>query len=102
MHKITVYVIEIGNEYSLKEKQLEIESALDDNLVHFGECETADIGEWHDDHTLNFCDLPEEVFEGYFKPEEHPQEYTTPLTPPKDTFTVFPYESNESINGGGL
>jgi len=68
MHKITLYIIDhehVGVE--------DIETIID-NIRYFilsrFQSETVDIGEWRDEHTLNYQFTPIEEFEKYFKKEE--------------------------------
>jgi len=39
----------------------------DELLVDHIHLTSADVGEWHDDHPLNYMDCPEAEYEKYFK-----------------------------------
>ena len=65
MHKFEIYVIDF-EDYGPGSFENEV-SMLNNVLVHQDYQGTADIGEWDDDHPLNFTDTKIEKFREYFK-----------------------------------
>lgn len=69
LFKVTTYVTDYNDEFQTADR---LEDCLiyctqrDLNLEHM-RIETADIGEWDDDHPLNYIDCPKAEFEKYFK-----------------------------------
>ena len=72
IHKISGYVVDIDGIF--EKHDLENDLGVRDLLAHHLHVETADIGEWEDEHPLNFddCDLAE--CEKWFskEPEAYP------------------------------
>lgn len=64
MRKVTLYVLDLNNPMSEEDIASELEHMRYLESVYVGKIETADIGEWHDDHELN---LPGANHEKYFK-----------------------------------
>ena len=68
IYKITTYLVDGSDEFN----DASLEDCLiyctqnDLNLEHT-KIQSADIGEWHDDHPLNYYNCPKEEFEKYFK-----------------------------------
>jgi hypothetical protein len=71
MHKLEVYVIDF-EDYGPDEAVAAIEGN-DDVHAHVKLVETADIGEWHDNHHLNFSSADVEDFRQYFHPTAEEQ-----------------------------
>lgn len=69
--KISAYVVDMNDEF---DTEYDIEDCIiyctqnDFHLDHLT-IDSADIGEWHDEHPLNYVDCPLEEFEKYFKKE---------------------------------
>ena len=69
LFKITTYVVDPVDEFTTDDR---LEDCIiyctqnDLNLRHTG-IESVDIGEWDDDHPLNYIDCPKAEFEKYFK-----------------------------------
>ncbi len=67
--KILAYVVDVAGEFSTDDR---FEDCLiwltqnEFNLNHL-KIESTDIGEWDDDHPLNFYDCPLSEYEKYFK-----------------------------------
>ena len=67
LFKITAYIVDPNgefNEYNLADT-LEY-GPYDIHLRHI-KVDSADLGEWDDDHPLNRCDCPQETFQKYLK-----------------------------------
>ena len=65
IYKFSGYIVDVNDEYRESELQYILEGN-DMSIRHFL-VNSADIGEWHDDHPLNYykCNISE--FEKYFK-----------------------------------
>lgn len=69
LFKIQAYIVDANDEYKTEDR---LEDCLiwctqnDINLEHI-KIQSADIGEWYDDHPLNYINCPEAEFEKYFK-----------------------------------
>ena len=69
LFKISAYIVDMNDEFSTEDR---IEDCLiyctqnDLNLEHI-KIDSADIGEWEDNHPLNYVDCPKSEFEKYFK-----------------------------------
>lgn len=67
--KIQAYIVDCNGEFETEDR---LEDCLvwctqnDLNLQHL-KINSADIGEWDDDHPLNYFDCPEAEFKKYFK-----------------------------------
>jgi hypothetical protein len=67
--KFSAYVVDASEEFDTDDR---LEDCLiyctqnDISLRHL-KVESADIGEWDDDHELNFFNCPQKEFEKYFK-----------------------------------
>lgn len=67
--KVTTYIVDYNDEFTTDER-------LDDcftyctqndlNLQHT-QIQSADLGEWYDEHPLNYVNCPKAEFEKYFK-----------------------------------
>ena len=64
MHRVILYVMDLGNEHTHESLTSELKSIKYPEFVTVGEIKTTDIGEWHDDHPLNFKGADHEI---YFK-----------------------------------
>lgn len=70
--KFSAYVVDPCDEFSTNDR---LEDCLiyctqnDINLRHL-KIESADIGEWEDDHPLNYLSCPKAEFEKYFKEKQ--------------------------------
>ena len=69
LFKITTYVVDSNDEFATGDR---LEDCIiyctqnDFNLEHI-EIQSTDIGEWYDEHPLNYVDCPKTEFEKYFK-----------------------------------
>ena len=69
LFKISAYIVDMDDEFSTEDR---VEDCLiyctqnDLELRHI-KIDSADIGEWEDDHPLNYIDCPKAEFEKYFK-----------------------------------
>ena len=69
LFKIEAYLVDFCEEFETEDR---LEDCLiwctqnDLNLEHL-KIDSANIGEWHDDHPLNYMDCPKAEFEKYFK-----------------------------------
>lgn len=68
MHKLEVYVIDFEN-YGTDNYITELRSLDCGGSFLVKSSDTADIGEWHDDHECNKGSTPIEKFRSYFKKE---------------------------------
>lgn len=68
LFKIETYLIDYQDDFDTAE-ELEnyIEWAINHGMFEHTHITSADIGEWHDEHPLNYMDCPEAEFEKYFK-----------------------------------
>ena len=66
IYKIQCYVVDIHGEYEENHVKFLIDQYSDLFAKHF-KVESADIGEWHDEHPLNYINSPIEECEKYFK-----------------------------------
>ena len=66
IYKISGYVIDACDEYDENHVEWLIER-YSDLSVHHLHIESADVGEWDDDHTLNRWGCPVSECEKYFK-----------------------------------
>lgn len=68
LFKLTAYLVDPNNTFD--ESNLEdyliwcLRDELDIDHIHL---ESADLGEWYDEHPLNYIDCPKEEYEKYFK-----------------------------------
>ena len=69
LFKIQAYIVDVNDEFYTDDR---LEDCLiyytqnDLNLDHL-KIQSIDLGEWHDDHPLNYMDCPEAEYEKYFK-----------------------------------
>ena len=69
LFKITTYLVDCNDEF-VTDDRLEdciIYCTQNDLDLRHTKIESADIGEWDDDHPLNYMDCPETEYEKYFK-----------------------------------
>ena len=66
LYEIQGYVLDVHGDYDDDYVEYLIERYSDLSAAHF-KVESADIGEWHDDHPLNYLNCPIEEYEKYFK-----------------------------------
>lgn len=64
IHKVTMYVVDVDDTFNKNE--LEYLFDRTDWFMRYDEVESADVGEWEDDHPLNYRKCPLEVHESYF------------------------------------
>lgn len=64
IYKISGYVIDVNDEWNENELRWLLEN--DVTIKHF-KAEDADLGEWYDEHPLNYCNSPIKECEKYFK-----------------------------------
>lgn len=67
LFKLTAYVVDYNDEFSKRELADILEYGPYDIHLRQMEVDGADIGEWDDDHPLNYIDCPKAEFEKYFK-----------------------------------
>ena len=70
--KISTYVVDYNDEFNNNESfmnYLEYITQHDGIFFSHSQIASADIGEWHDDHPLNWRCCPKEEYEKYFKEE---------------------------------
>jgi hypothetical protein len=68
LFKLTAYLTDIDSSFGEQDLEDYIMWRLrDELLVDHIHLTSADIGEWHDDHPLNYMDCPEAEYEKYFK-----------------------------------
>lgn len=65
IYKFSGYIIDVNDDYNENELKYLLER-YDFSISHF-KSDSADIGEWHDDHPLNYCECDISEFEKYFK-----------------------------------
>ncbi len=65
IYKISGYIVDVHEELNERELQWMLENN-DITIKHF-KADEADIGEWHDDHPLNYCKSDISECEKYFK-----------------------------------
>ena len=69
LFKITTYIVDYNDEFVTDEKLddcLTYCTQNDLNLQHT-QIQSADLGEWYDEHPLNYVNCPKAEFEKYFK-----------------------------------
>jgi len=67
VHKFTIYVIDPNYEQSSEDLKVNIENGFEDQIVHYGEIESKEIGEWDDDNFWNFDNHRKDTLEKEFK-----------------------------------
>jgi hypothetical protein len=68
LFKLTAYLTDIDCSFGEQDLEDYIMWRLrDELLVDHIHLASADLGEWHDDHPLNYMDCPEAEYEKYFK-----------------------------------
>ena len=69
LFKITTYVVDLVDEFATDDRLEDciIYCTQNDLSLRHTKVESADIGEWDDDHPLNYIDCSEAEFEKYFK-----------------------------------
>jgi hypothetical protein len=67
LFKIQAYIVDYNGDFDAENLEDYIMWRLDDVSVDHIHLTSADIGEWHDDHPLNYLDCPEAEYEKYFK-----------------------------------
>lgn len=67
LFKLTTYIVDYRDNFDESNLEDYIMWRLDDVSVDHIHLTSADIGEWHDDHPLNYMDCPEVEYEKYFK-----------------------------------
>jgi hypothetical protein len=70
--KFSAYVVDPSDEFSTNDRFEDCLIWLTQNELNLNhlKIESADIGEWDDDHPLNFYDCPETEYEKYFQEEQ--------------------------------
>ena len=67
--KVTTYIVDYNDEFTTDERLddcLTYCTQNDLNLQHT-QIQSADLGEWYDEHPLNYVNCPKAEFEKYFK-----------------------------------
>lgn len=54
LDKFVLYIADTNYEQSVEDLKANIENGLSDQILHFGEVESVEIGEWDDDNFWNF------------------------------------------------
>lgn len=54
VHKFELYIIDPNYEQDVDDLKVNIENALDDQIIHYGEIKSKEIGEWSDNNFWNF------------------------------------------------
>lgn len=68
LFKITTYIVDPIDEFDNASLEDCIIYCIQNDLsLRHTKVESADIGEWDDDHPLNYIDCPKAEFEKYFK-----------------------------------
>lgn len=68
LFKLTAYLTDIHGSFGEQDLEDYIMWRLRDELfVDHIHLESADLGEWYDEHPLNYIDCPKEEYEKYFK-----------------------------------
>ena len=67
LFKITTYVVDAADEFATDDRLEDciIYCTQNDLSLRHTSIESADIGEWDDDHPLNYIDCPKAEFEKY-------------------------------------
>lgn len=70
--KISAYVVDANDEFDTNDRLEDciIYCTQNDLMIEHLQIENADIGEWHDDHPMNFTDCPLSEYEKYFKEKQ--------------------------------
>lgn len=73
LFKITTYIVDYNDEFSTDDRLEDclIYCTQNDLTLNHTHIISADIGEWYDEHPLNYIDCPKSEYEKYFK-ENHP------------------------------
>lgn len=67
LFKIQAYIVDPNGEFNKYNLANLLEYGPYDIHLRQIEVDGSDIGEWDDDHPLNYCDCPKSEFEKYFK-----------------------------------
>lgn len=68
LFKITTYIVDANDEFDADSMEdCLIYCTQNDLSLQHTKVQSADIGEWEDDHPLNYIDCPKAEFEKYFK-----------------------------------
>lgn len=67
LFKLTAYIVDYNEEFDEHDLADTLEYGPYDIHLRHMKVDGADIGEWHDDHPLNYIDCPKAEFEKYFK-----------------------------------
>lgn len=68
LFKVTTYIVDYNDDFDKSniEEYLVYETQKHFDLQHMQIAE-ADLGEWYDEHPINYIDCPKAEFEKYFK-----------------------------------
>lgn len=71
LFKVTTYIVDYHDDFDTSniEEYLVYETQRHFSLEHTQVAE-ADLGEWHDEHPLNYIDCPKAEFDKYFEENE--------------------------------
>lgn len=69
LFKITTYVVDYNDEFRTPDR---LEDCItyctqNDLELRYTKIQSADVGEWYDEHPLNYCSCPKAEFEKHFK-----------------------------------
>ena len=68
LHKVEYYILDYNNEFRTPEQvKGYLHFSIPGVLLEHLNVATTDLGEWDDDHPLNYMDCPEAEYEKYFK-----------------------------------
>ena len=68
LHKIQFYLLDYNNDFRTLEKlENYIQYTIRYGLPEHIHITSTDLGEWYDEHPLNYIDCPESEYEKYFK-----------------------------------
>lgn len=68
LFKIQTYYVDCNDRFADRTHLARyLENSANEGFVNHTHIEEADLGEWHDEHPLNYVYCPESEFEKYFK-----------------------------------
>ena len=92
--KISAYIVDYCDEFDDNQSvanYLEYITQNDDIIFAHPQIESADVGEWHDDHPLNWRSCPKSEYEKYFKKKQERRVFKNVFSMkndiPHDSFT---------------
>ena len=68
LHKVQFYLLDYNDDFKgAQDLASYLESNIRYGLIEYVDVSTKDIGEFYDEHPLNYTNCPEAEFEKYFK-----------------------------------